>query len=271
MIAHPAMLDVARPHVQRLAALLATERRARKTRRGRRALTCWWQAVLVLRWLRDGTRVHRLAADHGVSPATAYRYLHEALEVLAAQAPELAEVLADARARGLPHLILDGTLVATDRVATRTEAGNDLWFSGKHRRHGGNVQVLADPAGHPLWVSEVRPGSWHDLACARELALPALHHAAVRGLPVLADKGYIGAGAGVHVPVRRPTGGQVLDPDTRTRNTLLTGLRGLGERAIAALKTRWAALRHVTLDPARITQITAAALVLHQWENEHHY
>ena len=37
---------------------------------------------------------------------------------------------------------------------------------------------------------------------------------------MLADLGYEGAGCGVHVPVRKPAGGQELDVDTRTRNVL---------------------------------------------------
>jgi hypothetical protein len=111
----------------------------------------------------------------GVSIATAYRYLHEGLDVITARAPDPHEVLADARARGLSHLCLDGTVVPTDRVAARTMRGNDAWYSGKHRRHGGSVQVLSDPAGRPLWVSDVRPGSVHDLVAARELVLPALY------------------------------------------------------------------------------------------------
>ena len=69
--------------------------------------------------------------------------------------------------------------------------------------------MLADPTGFPLWTSEVRPGSTHDLTAARELVLPALYPHAARGLPVLADKGYLGAGIGVHTPVRRPAGGSV--------------------------------------------------------------
>jgi hypothetical protein len=48
---------------------------------------------------------------------------------------------------------------------------------------------------------------------------------------VLADKGYIGAGIGVHTPVKRPAGGTVLHTDTRTYNQLLTALRAPIERA----------------------------------------
>ena len=39
-------------------------------------------------------------------------------------------------------------------------------------------------------------GSTHDLTAARELVLPALYPHTARGLPVLADKGYLGAGIG---------------------------------------------------------------------------
>jgi hypothetical protein len=68
-------------------------------------------------------------------------------------------------------------------VAARAEAGHDLWYSGKHHCHGGSVQVFSDPSGFPLRVSAVRPGSTHDLAAARELALPALYPHVARGLP----------------------------------------------------------------------------------------
>ena len=47
-----------------VAGLLAAEQRRRGTRAGTRALTCHQQAILVLRWLCDGTRVQQLARDH---------------------------------------------------------------------------------------------------------------------------------------------------------------------------------------------------------------
>jgi len=111
------------------------------------------------------------------------------------------------------------------RVADRAEAGQNLWYACRHHAFGGSVQVLADPTGFPLWTSEMRPGSTHNLTAARELVLPALYPHAARGLPVLADKGYLGAGIGVHTPVRRPAGGAVLHTDTRTYNQMITDLR----------------------------------------------
>jgi hypothetical protein len=94
----------------------------------------------------------------------------------------------------------------------------------------------------------VRPGSTHDLTAARELVLPALYPHAARGLPVLADKGYTGAGIGVHVPVRHHPDGP-LHIDNRCYNRLITALRAPTERRNALLG-RWRALDRVTLPSA---------------------
>ncbi len=112
------------------------------------------------------------------------------------------------------------------------------------------MQVLADSTGFPLWVSDVHPCSIHDLTAARELVLPTLYPHATRGLPVLADKGYTGAGFGVHVPVRHHPHGP-LHIDNRCYNQLITALRASTERGNALLG-RWRALDRVTVCPQRI-------------------
>jgi hypothetical protein len=76
------------------------------------------------------------------------------------------------------------------------------------QKHGGNIQVVCDPTGFPVWTSPVEPGSTHDITAARAHALPALYRAAAHGLPTLTDNGYTGAGLGVHVPVQ----GHALNP-----------------------------------------------------------
>jgi DDE superfamily endonuclease len=116
---------------------------------------------------------------------------------------------------------------------------------GKAHHPGGNVQALSAPRGVPLWVSEVLPGSTHDLTAAREHVLPVARPY-LRDLPFLADSGYEGAGADVHVPVKKPARGE-LDPDTKTRNALLRSLRYQGERGFALMSQRWRALQRVTL------------------------
>nr|WSZ99312.1 IS5/IS1182 family transposase [Streptomyces sp. NBC_00857]WSZ99316.1 IS5/IS1182 family transposase [Streptomyces sp. NBC_00857] len=264
MVTYVATLDVPRHVVEYLARLLTAHRRRIGTPKNSRALGPFRQAVMVLRWFRERGCVHCLARDTGISQATGYRYLHEGIDVLAAEAPDLHEVLKRCQREAISHVILDGMLIACDRVAGVRENGNDLWFSQKHKSFGGNVQFLAAPDGTPLWVSDAEPGSSPDITAARVHALPALYKAAADGLPTLADKGYIGAGIGIHVPVRRPKGQteQALHMDTRTRNTLIRHVRALGERTAAELKERWRVLKHITLSPNRIGDIARAALVL---------
>jgi hypothetical protein len=271
VITHRAILDVPRELAQYLGRLLAAERRRRGTRKHSRALTCFWQAVLGLRWFRENTDPSALARDHGISRATAYRYLDEVIQVLACQAPGLHEALHQAELDGLSHLILDGKLFPADRYGEKTISVKgkliDLWYSGKAGEHGGNIQALSSPTGFPLWVSDVEPGSVHDLTAAREHALAALYAAAACGLPTLADGGYDGAGIGVHTPIKQPADGQRLDADNRTYNALLRGLRCLGERGFAVLTGRWRSLHHITASPRKIGDIVKAALVLTHFEH----
>ena len=154
--------------------------------RGSRALTCFWQAVLGLRWFRDRTTPDALARDHGISRATAYRYLDEFIAVLAQEAPDLSEALERARDEGLPHVILDGKIIEGDRCREKTISVKgeviDLWYSGKAHCHGGNVQAVFTPGGFPLWVSAAEPGSVHDITAARS-PCPARAVPGCRGRP----------------------------------------------------------------------------------------
>lgn len=268
-VTYTATLEINRATVEYLAIKLAAHRRAIGTRAGTRSLGAFKQAVLVLRWFLNGTRVRQLALDNAISGSTAYDYLHEGIDVLAATAPDLREVLQEAKAAGLVHINLDGTLIDTDRVATRGPNGADLWWSGKHKRHGGNIQVISAPDGWPLWVSDVRPGREHDMTCARRHGIiPAL--AEIRAdLPTLADLGYEGVADVVRVPVKK-INGRTLTDDQHAYNTLLRGVRGVGERANALLTVTFKALRRVSLDPWRIGAITKAALVLLRLEHGRH-
>ncbi|MFJ8795999.1 transposase family protein [Streptomyces sp. NPDC102462] len=266
-VTYTAVLDVQRSTAEHLARLLYGHRTEIGTRRGRRSLGCFKQAVLILRWFIDGTRLSQLARDNGLSSSTAYRYLHEGLTVLAAGAPDLSTALERAKAAGLTHLNLDGTLIRTDRVAAPGPNGADLWWSGKHKHHGGNVQVISTPDGWPFWVSPVRPGREHDTTCARHHGLiDALTHLADQlGTLTLVDLGYENAGDGFRHPVKKPAGGELTEAQ-QTYNKVIRGIHGVCERANSLLKTTFKALRRVSLDPSRITQIAAAALVLLQLE-----
>src|SRR5947208_16118381 len=99
-VTYSAVLPVSEETVLFASGLLAAERRRRGARRGRRPLGCYRQAVLVLRWFVDGTRLAQLAADHRASAPTAYRSPHEGSDVPAGQAPGLRGALLAARAAG---------------------------------------------------------------------------------------------------------------------------------------------------------------------------
>jgi hypothetical protein len=120
---------------------LATALRHRRTVIGSRwrRLPAGRQALLVLA---KGETYTALAS--GSSTTTVHRYVREGLDVLAAAAPTLDQALEVARRKAF--VILDDTLLAIDRVAMAS--GRDRpFYSGKHKRHGVNVQVMADPAG----------------------------------------------------------------------------------------------------------------------------
>ena len=102
MITYSATLDVPAETATLLTELLVAERLRRGTGIGARAASARDQAILVLRWFRQDADLKVLAADTRISLATGYRYLHEGIDVLAAQAPDLHQVLQAGQAAGWP-------------------------------------------------------------------------------------------------------------------------------------------------------------------------
>jgi hypothetical protein len=247
-----------------VAGLLEQERRRRGTRANTRVLTAREQAVLVLRWFLDDTRMTALARDHQIGRSTAYAYRDEAITVLAARKPSLHGALLAAKTAGHSHVILDGTLIATDRnAAPGPTAGVDLWWSGKHHQHGGNIRAVSAPDGWPLWTSDVRPGREHDTTAARaDPDLLAQIRAWVdEGRLGLADLGYEGEADLLRIPIKK-TKGAVLTADQQAYNAVHGALRCLGERANSLLRTTFKVLRRYRGCPWRIGDVVAAALVL---------
>jgi hypothetical protein len=231
-------------------------------------LGCFKQAVLILRWFLDGTRVAQLARDNAISKSTGYDYLNEGIDALAAQAPTLHGALLAAKAAGYDHVNIDGTLIETDRVSTPGPTpGVDLWWSGKHDNHGGNVQVITAPDGWPLWTSQVRPGREHDTTAMRlhTEILPALAEAAA-DLRTMGDLGYEGEPDTITVAFKKPKGGKLTEVQQQF-NKVHNGIRAIGERGNSLLKMTFRALRNVSLDPWRIGRIVAAALVLLHYDH----
>jgi hypothetical protein len=125
-----------------LADTLRQHRNERATRW--RKLTAGRQALLVVAYLRKGETYSELACGFQIGTSTVYRYLREAIGLLAAMAPTLDQAIEVARHKAF--VILDGTLLRIDRVGL--VSGYDrAFYSGKHKCHGVNVQVIADPAG----------------------------------------------------------------------------------------------------------------------------
>jgi hypothetical protein len=205
-VTYTAVLDVSEDSLLFLSGLLHAERVRRGTRKDSRALGTYKQAVLVLRWLFDDTRMSQLARDNGIGSSTAYDYRDEGIAVLAAGKPSLHGALLAAKAAGHTHVLLDGTLIPTDRIATPGPTrGVDLWWSGKHRHHGGNIQVVSAPDGWPLWTSGVRPGREHDTTAARADPdlLDDLAAWGDDGRLGLADLGYEGEADQLRIPIKK--------------------------------------------------------------------
>ena len=108
-----------------------------------------------------------------------------------------------------------------------------------------------------MYTGPVEPGSTHDITAARPHVPPALYRSAWLGMPVLADKGYQGAGIGILVPAGSPCP----TPDEEACNSLLSALRAPAKREGAMFK-HFRALQRVSPGPATITTIMAAALVI---------
>ena len=135
MVSYRVMLDVPAELVRFVSGLLAAHRREIGTRKGTRRLTCYKQALFGLAWFRDKGDIPRLGQGFGLAQSTAYRYLDEVIEVLAARAPGLQDALERALAEEVPYLILDGKVVDTDRCREKTLSRKgktiDLWYAGK--------------------------------------------------------------------------------------------------------------------------------------------
>jgi hypothetical protein len=144
------------------------------------------QAPLVLVYLRKGETFAQLAAGFEVGRTTAWRYVTEVVALLAARAPKLRQAVRDATKAGYAYVVLDGTLVPIDRVAA-----DRPFYSGKHKKHGMNLQVIASPGGDIVWVSGALPGSVHDKKA--EWVWGVLAELEAAGLVTLADKGYCGS------------------------------------------------------------------------------
>lgn len=136
VLVYPSGIDLSSRTLRHLSGLLAGHRR----RIGScwRRLTCGRQAMLVLAHLRCGDTYARLTAGFRIGIATAYRYIREAVDLLAALAPTLEQAMTTVRKKA--YVILDGSVLPIDRIAA-----DRPYYSGKKKHHGMNVQVSPIP------------------------------------------------------------------------------------------------------------------------------
>ncbi len=111
MLVYPSGVDVSSSALRFLSAKLHQHRRELGTRW--RRLSPGRQALLTLAHLRNGHPYAQLAAGFGIGTTTAHRYITEAVQLLAALAPTLAEAARTASTKAF--VLLDGTLLPIDR------------------------------------------------------------------------------------------------------------------------------------------------------------
>ncbi|GAA4236963.1 hypothetical protein FHR32_006146 [Streptosporangium album] len=248
MLFYRAAVDLSRQTLNYVAGVIRRHRQA--IRSVWRLLNPGQQALLVLVYLRKGETYAELGAGFGISTATAWRYVEETVALLSARSPKLGQALRKAKRDGLHYLVLDGTLIRIDRIKA-----DRPYFSGKHRVHGMNVQVIASPDGAVLWTSGALPGKMHDLSAARIWGiLRALEKA---GIIILADKAYQGAEG----PLITPYKGKDKPESQKRANRSHAKLRGPGERANAQLKS-WKILRRLRCSPSKAGHLCKAIAVL---------
>ncbi|MGC5389106.1 transposase family protein [Micromonospora chalcea] len=254
MLSYPSTIPLYSRALNHLADCIRAHRNQHRSRW--RRLTPGRQALLALAHLRNGDTYTRLAAGFAVGVTTAWRYVQEVIALLAAVAEDLTAAMR--RIRRLAYAILDGTLIPIDRIADQRP-----YYSGKHKRHGVNVQVIADAAGRLVWASPALPGSAHDLTAARSHGIiDALTSSDVM---TFADRGYQGARGSVRTPFKRRRFRPKLSRRQKAVNRAHARIRARGERAIATLKT-WKILAKLRCCPHRTTAIVQAILVLHHVE-----
>jgi hypothetical protein len=131
-------------------------RRRRRTINSRwRRLTAGHQALLALAHLRLRHAYPSSAIGFDVGITTAYRYVAEAIKLLAVS-------LSPWRRRP-HHLREDVRAPGQHAPADRPHRGGPAPLLGKRKKHSMNVQVLTDRFGRLLWALPALPGLLHDV------------------------------------------------------------------------------------------------------------
>ncbi|WP_405834835.1 transposase family protein [Streptomyces sp. NBC_01176] len=119
-----------------------------------------------------------------------------------------------------------------------------------------------------MWVPPVRPGREHDTTCARHLGLiDVLNRVAPSWTCRLWSTSATRTPATASVTPSKSAPEVHCAEAQQTYNKVVRGIHGVCERTSSVLETTFKALRRVSLDPSRITEIAAATLFLLQIEH----
>lgn len=249
MLTYPGTITLPERTLTFLADLLQAHRARLRTWR---KLPAHDQALLVLAHLRNGDTYTQLAAGFGIGLATVYRYVREAVALLAGLGRSLTAALWALAWTHSNFALLDGTLVRTNRIRVHDRR----YYAGKHRHHGVNLQGLTDPYGRLIWIFDGLPGSTHDLTAARTHNVFGVADRA--GLYLYADKGYAG-GEGLFLLT--PYKGRSLPDSARQANRCHAAVRAHGERGFAVLKS-WKVFDRFRGCPRHVGAFARAVLTL---------
>jgi len=222
------------------------------------------QAVLVIAFLRTNLTCAELAAGFVISESTCHRGIREGISVLADRGRRISlrDVAALAVRMGWDYLIVDGVHVPAVTFGRKT-GGQRAYYSGKHKRHGLNVQTVCSPDGELLWAAAPRPGATVDITAARQAGIAGM---LVSVIGVFADLGYLGWDQEVITGRRKPRG-KPMPPAQRAANRLQAQLRCVGERGNARLKYWKVLATELRCSPGQCTGIVKAVLALHYMEH----
>src|ERR1019366_3482162 len=164
---------------------------------------------------------------------------------------------------GWDYLIVDGTHVPAVTFGRKT-GGQRAFYSGKHKRHGLNVQTVCSPAGELLWAAAPQPGATVDVTAARKAGIAGILTSMIG---VFADLGYLGWDK-EGITGRRQPRGQDLTAAQPAANRRRAQSRGVGERGNARLKYWKVLASELRCRPGRCTAMVKAVLALHYMEHD---
>jgi hypothetical protein len=223
------------------------------------------QAALTIAYIRTNVTFRELAEGFEIPVSTCWNNIQQGVSALADRGRRISlrDIAKLAVKMGWEYLIVDGTHVPAETWG-RKGAGQRAFYSGKHKRHGLNIQTVCSPDGDLLWASAPKPGATVGITAARQEGIAEILLAIIG---IFADLGYVGWNKDVVTGKRKPRGRE-MPPAQRAANFLQAQLRCKGERGNAQLKYWRILATELRCRPRRCTGIVKAVLALHYMEHD---